>query len=117
MEADKIKTNILITGMILFLMILSITGCFENEKHLSESDRFVGEWKTEGGIEARFHSDGTCVFTGNEGTWQLKGDLLLITLPFTGGENTLGWSYNFTNNYNTLSLMNARDEGYIFYRQ
>ena len=65
----------------------------------------------------KLYSNGECVFSGSEGTWELKDEMLLITHPFTGGQNTLGWSYNFTNNYNTLSLMNARDEVYVFYKQ
>jgi hypothetical protein len=65
----------------------------------------------------KFYSNGDCVFGPYEGTWELKDNMLLMTLPFTGGQNTLGYSYNFTNDYETLSLMNAREEILVYYKQ
>lgn len=108
--------------IILIILLVSISGCFEstknpNEKNLSPSDRFVGDWKTENGLEMKIYPNGKCFFGGSEGTWEIKDELLLITLPFTGGKNTLGWSYNFSNNNTTLSLTNARDEVYLFQKQ
>jgi len=95
---------------------VAVSGCFENEKE-SSSNRFVGEWKTENDIEMKIYSNGDCVFDSREGTWEIKDEMLLITIPFSNGKNTLGWSYNFTNNNSTLSLTNARDEIYIFQKQ
>jgi len=103
-------------GLVLILILMS-SGCLEDDKNLSESDRFLGNWETKDGSEAKFYSNGDCVFGPYEGTWELKENMLLMTIPFTGGQNTLGYSYNFTNDYKTLRLMNAKEEILVYYKQ
>lgn len=42
--------------------------------------------------------------------------MLIIIIPFGDGENTMGYGYNFSDDYKTLTLTDS-NKMYIYYKQ
>jgi len=86
-------------------------------RQIDYAKKFIGKWKTEPGNEMIIYSNGQCVFHELHGTWKLEDDLILITTPFTGGENTLGYSYTFSDNFQTVALSGSSEQKIFYYKQ
>jgi hypothetical protein len=86
-------------------------------KQIDYTEKFIGNWKTDSDSEMIIHPNGECIFHGLDGTWKLEDDLILITTPFTGGENTLGYSYIFSDNFQTVALSGSSEQKIFYYKQ
>lgn len=108
MGRDKVmRKQIVIFGIIILLIIVGLSGCFENNQsnENNEKNRFVGTWMLPGNVvnlTDTYFSDGT--FTenvGGSGTYDIKDGKLVKT--YTNG-NSRAYSYSFSNNDKTLTL-------------
>lgn len=103
------KKQLVIVGAILLLAV-GLSGCNEQS---SEESKFLGTWIDNTGETTIFHEDGTTTSILGDlqgtGTWKLENDRLIIT--FQG--LILTFDYSFSNNDETLTLINV-DTGLTF---
>jgi len=107
--------KIITFGIIFILLLVEMMGCFEEEK--TEEDRFIGVWKLEDGRTMTFYSNGNCNFIIGEGDWELKNNMIYITVSFKDGKNKMAYNYSFTNNDNTLTFIDAGDRTWVYSKQ
>ena len=102
--------KLLIFGIVVLLLAVGLSGCNEQS---SEESKFLGTWIDDTGETTIFHEDGTTTSILGDlqgtGTWKLENDRLIIT--FQG--LILTFDYSFSNNDETLTLINV-DTGLTF---
>ena len=92
--------------------MICLSGCIHGVK--SESERLVGSWQTDNGVELVIFSDGTCQYIGSNGVWELIDDKIWITITYSNGKNIMSYNYEFSDNDETLTLIDAGDRLMIF---
>jgi hypothetical protein len=88
-----------------------MSGCIQiTDAPQDDTHRFAGTWHNTTGFPAVivFSSNGTCIYGGESGTWELKENKLLIHLPNLAV--THSFSYWFSDNDTTVML--AKTFGY-----
>ena len=108
------KTN----SVLLILLSFLVSGCIQiTDMTQDESHRFVGTWENTTGFPAIivFSSNGTCLYGGDSGTWELKDNKLLIHLPNLA--ITHSFSYWFSDNDTTIVLAKTFGYSITFSRQ
>jgi hypothetical protein len=121
------KKQLVIIGILAILVTVGLSGCLtqnNNENQINntinpenttqnnnetlvnnttnpEKTKFVGTWLNASYLIINFFSDGTCIYVGNSGTWDLKDGKLSIEIP---GAYSITANYGFSNNNRTLSL-------------
>jgi hypothetical protein len=103
------KKQLLIIGIIVLLVAVGLSGCSGRDA------RFIGTWKTDaGGITNTFtlYSDGKCGNTppiyaiSIANRWDIKNNKLVFYSAMTTDELVvLSYSFSFSNNGNTLTLV------------
>ena len=90
--------------VILVVSVGFLSGC------VNEESRFIGTWADQKGYNLVIFSDGTYtnedITTTYSGTWELKDDKIVFTVQ----EVDLPFSYSFSNNGNTLTLVSLIKE-------
>jgi len=108
--------NIIVVGIILLLLVVSLSGCNEPDNSFkSDEDRVIGTW-----FISEFYENSTRTVTyifspdksyevigtfnnhteSFNGTWKIEDNYLVVTIE---GE-TLTGNYQFSNNYKTLTI-------------
>ena len=104
------KNLIILVIAILLICVGFLSGCNEQS---SEESKFLGTWIDDTGETTIFHENGTTTSILGDlqgtGTWKLENDRLIIT--FQG--LILTFDYSFSNNDETLTLINV-DTGLTF---
>ena len=107
----KIIQGIQSGSVLFFLFTLLFSGCIQiTDTIQDDTHRFIGTWQNTTGFPAVivFSSNGTCLYGGEPGNWELKDNKLLIHLPNLAITNS--FSYWFSDNDKTLIL--AKTFGY-----
>jgi len=93
-------------GMLCFILLVALCGCTSNEP---TTGSLIGTWtfQTEAGLwvfsTMTLNEDGSCDFSGVEGTWEQDGDHLILSTSFFG---TMTYTYEFSDNGNHLTMTN-----------
>ncbi len=112
------KNYLIISGIVLVLLTVILSGCNDINSLSSEEDKFIGTWEaSEGNVTStmRFFSNGTVLqsILGQNiyGTWEIKDGKL-----FTENENSgiATFDYSFSEDGKTLSTHKS-DSGYLIY--
>jgi len=102
--------NLIVVAIAVLLICVGFSGCNEQS---SEESKFLGTWIDDTGETTIFHENGTTTSILGDlqgtGTWKLENDRLIIT--FQG--LILTFDYSFSNNDETLTLINV-DTGLTF---
>ena len=102
-----------ITSIIFLIMLMvSLSGCLYGVK--SDSERLVGSWRTDNGLELVIFADETCRYIGSNGVWELIDDKIWITITYSNGQNIMSYSYEFSDNDKTLTFIDAGNRAIIF---
>jgi hypothetical protein len=105
-------------GIILLLLIVNLSGCINNSsnitseknnnnKPLSETDKFIGRWESEDGVIFIFKENNECSMEGffqGSGKWELKNNTLYVTLEYKDGQNYMAFDYAFSEDNTILTL-------------
>jgi hypothetical protein len=121
---------------ILVILIVSVSGCFEDKKSEKENniDKFigtwVGEWDWGNNVTSNetwiFYEDGTIKIEDNfgteSGTYGLDGDRLKIKIPTSAAKHpdavsTSWYDYEFSNDDTTLKLESTFNKVGYFEKQ
>ena len=124
------KKQILIIGIIIILLIIGLNGCEENTSN-SDEDKIIGTWigsqpfqGSTRNISITFLSNKTFKTVGTyqgqtiigNGTWKIVNDKLIIDI--TEPTKRLSSSkYNFSNNFNTLTITDSTGTTMDFTKQ
>jgi len=108
------KKQLVIIGIVAILVTVGLSGCNDVSDTspgitTAGKDKFVGHWmeKSNSNNVVDFFSNGTCKFINNLiSTWNLTNDRLTITFPNSTGADPQQFSYEFSNNYKTLTITN-----------
>jgi len=131
-EGGKNMKKIMVFVLVLFLSVMWLSGCGEDEKSkgclTGYYDDFYGTWTTDGGTFTMgdtiiFYENRSCDFKWRHnsqpiftGTWERKstgtGD---FTLVLTIGDSVTTYYYCFFDSYKTLRLRAENSEGYTYY--
>jgi hypothetical protein len=83
----------------------------------SEKNRFVGKWlNATYGVTIDCYPDGSCLFAGDDATWDLKDGKFVIRLVMDVNRTKV-MTYTFFNNDNTLALTPEGEPMLVFTRQ
>lgn len=120
------KKQIMIVGMVVLLVCVGLSGCFENntaDTRNSELDRFVGTWVGKHG-SVSFQNNETWTFYENRslkivdhewdeidlGSYNLEGTELKIRIPDTEDPRyvyTMWYNYTFSDSDTKLVIENS----------
>ena len=99
------KKLILFLGIILTLLLVSLSGCTNEDNNTDFDDdlaKFVGTWRygsESNQLKYTFNSDGTYSHGTTNGTYEIEdGELVLH------GFTTLRYEYEFSDNDNTVTI-------------
>ena len=109
--------HISIVIVTLSFLAIGFSGCidiFAVDGDNSELDRFIGTWQANYELTLSLFSNGTCVFIGGYGTWEVKDEKLFITIRFKDGQNMMSYDYQFSDNDKTLTLIDAGDRTTVY---
>ena len=124
------KKQILIIGIIIILLIIGLNGCEENTSN-SDEDKIIGNWVgsqpfqgSTRNISITFLSNKTFKTVGtyqNEkiignGTWKIVNDKLIIDIT-EPTKSISSSNYNFSNNFNTLTITDSTGTTMDFTKQ
>ncbi len=124
------KKQIIIVGIVVIFLIVVFSGCEENSSNLDE-ERMVGTWfgsdifqNSTRNITMIFLSNGTyqTVATYNtikiigNGTWDIVNNELFIDITEPRISNSKS-DYTFSNNYNTLTIIDSTGKSIDFTKQ
>ena len=108
------KKQIMVIGIIVLLVCVGLSGCTQTN---SELDHFVGRWESSNlpGSVLIFNSDRTCNIGFLRGKYSLKEKTLVVDLD----EGSVLYDYNFSNDFNTLSLteLGAYQSTFVYTKQ
>jgi hypothetical protein len=117
------KKQLVILGTITLLVCVGLSGCS------SRDGRFIGTWRSSleaGSLTNTFtlYSDGRCdnqpTYTANlfhmSDNWDVKNNRLVFNFVGTN-EILLSYSYSFSNNDNTLTLVDSNGNTLIYNKQ
>jgi hypothetical protein len=114
------KKQILIVGIVIILLIVGLSGCQENTSK-SDEDRIIGAWivselfqGSTRNISIIFLSNKTFETVGTykgetnigSGTWRIVNDKLEIDITEPKVNKSIN-DYNFSNNFNTLTITDS----------
>ena len=117
---DNINKYIFTVCASFLLLTMLFSGCIDDTPAgtlQGEANRFVGSWKTDEELELILSSDGSCLFIGGSGDWELKDGKLFITIRFEDGQNMMSYDYQFSDKDTTLTLVDAGDRLLVFAKQ
>jgi hypothetical protein len=107
-ESKVMKKQLVIIGIVTFLVCVGLSGCTQSNPVISDRDKFVGTWDVKAnGKEGTFvfYSNGTVITSsGSSATWEIKDGRLVITGGSCTTPSTL--SYKFSNGDKTVALTN-----------
>ena len=118
--------------MVLFVVIISLTGCIDNssnivsknddeiKKDLSEENKFIGRWESDDGVIFIFNYNHECSMEGffyGTGDWELENDTIYITLEYKDGQNFMAFNYEFSEENTVLKLVDPGGRGRVYYKQ
>lgn len=105
------EKKLIILGIILIIITVGFSGCTEKdntdtENNVQGNNRFVGTWKDDRLSDAIFIflSDGSGMWAGDTMLWVANDTKLEITITSPESEIKNIYDYNFSNNYQTLTL-------------
>ena len=102
--------NILIWAIMVLIVIMFFSGCFENQTQSSEEMRFVGTWDMDGTeVTIKFYSNGEMDSVLGD-KYEVKDGKLAILSKFAGGYTQVLYDYSFSNNDTKLVLINLDTE-------
>ena len=119
--------NLLIIGIAVLLIVVGLSGCNENGDSSNngltdEEKKFIGTWEGTSvflsddpevnitiNVTYIFESNGNCVVESNSveilnGNWEIINDNLAIT----ANDDTKTGSYQFSNDYHALLIIDSR---------
>ena len=114
MIINKIKKQLIVTGTLVILISVGLSGCNEISNLLkSEKDRFIGTWISSNWRPQQnntlyapqphtYFSNGSCLVGDVSGTYDIKDGKLIETLA--NGQLTFTWNYSFSNNDTIITL-------------
>ncbi len=123
------KKQLIIIGIIIILLAVGLSGCEENNLS-DEEKKFVGTWVDSESYEGRmtvsfiFSSDKTfemiLTYAGGtnrtSGTWIIVDDILGLNITELNMLSA-AYKYNFTNNDNTLTIVDDSGNIGVFTKQ
>jgi hypothetical protein len=109
----KIKKQLVIIGILAILVSVELSGCNEvNNTPSFEKNKFVGTWYKSNYLVMDVHSDGTCTYLGQSGTWEVKDGTL--TFDLSSGYKP-SFTYVFSDSDLTLKLTSTLDGSTVVY--
>ena len=124
------KKKLIIFGIIVLLVCVGLSGCEENTSKLDE-ERIIGKWVGSELFQGSTRNI-TIIFLSNKtfetegtyqgetiigsGTWKIVDDKLVIDIT-EPTKNTSSSDYNFSNNSNTLTIIDSTGKTMDFTKQ
>ena len=107
----KVKlTKIVVSFLMLFLIVIMITGCGNK----TEDKKLVGIWTDEKEtFTYEFKSDGTAIMNGKEASYSIEEDT--ITIKYN--DSTKLFTYKYTINNTSLTLENEAGNKYVYVKK
>jgi hypothetical protein len=112
------KKQLVFIAIFALLVGVGLSGCEQfNDTRSNEKNKFVGTWQNTTGYPAviDFFSNGTCVYGGETGTWELRENKLSIGLLDSG--LIFEYNYWFSNSDRTLLLTRTLGYSIIYTKQ
>ena len=99
-------------GIAVLIIAVVFTVYFLNQ---GESYRFVGTWKSDGGLQMNFYSNGSYFVTPTiYGKYPIKDGKLQLSVD---GGTPYTRDYEFSNGYQTLTIINPNGDDAILIKQ
>jgi hypothetical protein len=103
---------LVILGIAVLIIAVVLTVYFLNQ---AESDRFVGTWMSDDNVQMIFYSNGSyAVPPAIYGTYSIQDRTLRFTIV---GGTPYTRDYDFSNNYQTLTIINPEGDDAILIKQ
>ena len=125
------RKQIILLCSIVLLIIGGLSGCNQLGNSLNpEKNKFVGTWINSQTtvyplsnksftytFTISFFSDGTCSLNGASGTWDIKDGKLVIDTNANGYPQSSVYSYLFSENNTTLTLIDSSGNETLYTKQ
>ena len=106
------NNHLLILGIAVLIIVVVFTAYFLNQ---DESDRFVGTWKSDDGLQMNFYPNGSySVPPTIYGKYSIKDGKLQFSVD---GGTPYTRDYEFSNNYQILTIINPDGDDAILIKQ
>ncbi len=103
---------LVIFGIAVLIIVVVFTVYFLNQ---NESDRFVGTWKSDDGLQMNFYSNSSYFVTPTiYGKYSIKDGKLQLSVD---GGTPYTIDYDFSNDYQTLTIINPDGDDAILIKQ
>lgn len=114
-EINRMKNQLIIIGITLLFLVVGLSGCNEKSTDENLKSKFVGTWTSTGGAFYMdiivLYADGVASYTHHgssedyihPGTWEVKGDKLIINRTDIGSLET--FTFRFTNDETLILTM------------
>lgn len=113
MHQVKKKKQLALIAALSILVCSGVSGCNEvNTTTNPEKNKFIGTWYKSNYLVMDVHSDGTCTYLGQSGTWEVKDGTL--TFDLSSGYKP-SFTYVFSDSDLTLKLTSTLDGSTVVY--
>ena len=121
--------NILIIGIIILVVCICLSGCNENLSKEDDTKKFIGTWDGSSyflnettKVTLTFYDDNTIKQVSDEThthwfNFEIVDNCLKLIFPELPEEYAICYSYEFSNNYNALTLKNESLDTLILNKQ